>query len=67
MWCEDCTIGGNKVKRLLVSNGALREKKTKTITKKAQNELIRVSKAFEKLENKPCKCQLDAQKAVEAL
>lgn len=67
MWCEDCTIGGNKVKRLLVSNGALREKKTKTITKKAQNELIRVSKAFEKLENKPCKCQPDAQKAVESL
>ena len=67
MWCEDCTIGGHKVKRLLVSNGALREKKTKTITKKAQNELERVTKALAKLESKPCKCQPDAQKVVDAL
>lgn len=49
MWCDDCEIDEVKVKRLLVSNGALREKKNKTISRKAQNELERLAKGFEKL------------------
>lgn len=67
MWCDDCEIDVVKVKRLLVLNGALREKKTRTISRKAQNELERLTKGFEKLESNPCKCLGDAQKAVAEL
>lgn len=48
MWCDDCEIDGVKVKRLLVLNGALREKKNRTISRNAQNELERLTKGFEK-------------------
>lgn len=64
MWCEDCEIDGVKVKRLLVLNGALKENQNH---KKAQNELERLTKGFEKLESNPCKCLGDAQKAVAEL
>lgn len=67
MCCNDCEIDGVKVKRLLVLNGALREKKTRTISRKAQNELERLTKGFEKLESNPSKCLGDAQKAVAEL
>ena len=67
MWCDDCEIDGVKVKRLLVLNGALREKKNRTISRKAQNELERLTKGFEKLGANPCKCLGDAQKAVAEL
>lgn len=67
MWCDDCEIDGVKVKRLLVLNGALREKKTRTISRKAQNEFERLTKGFEKLGANPCKCLDDAQKAVAEL
>ena len=67
MWCGDCEIDEVKVKRLLVSNGALREKKTRTISRMAQNEFERLTKGFEKLESNPCKCLGDAQKAVAEL
>ena len=67
MWCDDCEIDVVKVKRLLVLNGALREKKTRTISRKAQNEHEKLTKGFEKLESNPCRCLGDAQKAVAEL
>lgn len=67
MWCDDCEIDGVKVKRLHVLNGALREKKTRTISRKAPNELERLTKGFEKFGANPCKCLGNAQKAVAEL
>lgn len=53
-WCEDGSIGEQKVKLLLVSNGALKEQKSQTIRKHAQTELEKIRSAIKRCKhNRP--------------
>ena len=61
-WCEDGSIGEQKVKLLLVSNGALKEQKSQTIRKQAQTELEKIRSAIKKMQTQPAICKADAEK-----
>ncbi len=61
-WCPDGEIGGEKVKLLLISNAALKSKKTETIRKRANTELERLQASIKKMQTKPAACKEDAEK-----
>ncbi len=67
MWCPDSELGGQKIRRLLVKNEQLSDKKRHTFDKKAQKELETVRSKIEKLRTQPCKCRADAEASLQKI
>ena len=67
LWCGVQDYNGTRLKLLLIKNCAMRSRKEKTVSKRADKELEKLKAALKKLRTQPCKCRPDAEKAVEAL
>jgi transposase len=67
LWCGVQDYNGTRLKLLLIQNRAMRSRKEKTVSKRADKELEKLKAALKKLRTQPCKCRPDAEKAVEAL
>ena len=67
MWCGTKKIGDVPVKLLLVNNERMRYTKEKTLRRRAEKELDKLTKELNKLRTNPAICQADAEKQFKAI